>query len=277
MPESSAVSSGEALPISDGVVGHMPRRLVRMALITGWTGAWFVAWGTITLVTLPAPPMRRRWRAFCFTHWARGVLLVLGVRVTLEGRPPAEGPFVLVTNHLSYLDVIVLAMVTRTRFVAKSEVRSWPVWGFLARMMGTIFIDRQRRRDTARVSDTIEDALTQGDGVAIFPEGTSTRGSEVGPFRSSLLEAACRSAAPVYSAGLSYRTPPEDPPAHLAVCWWGDMEFGPHFWDLTGLSRIDALVRFGSKPVRGTDRKELARTLQRLVSDNFTPVVEDHA
>jgi 1-acyl-sn-glycerol-3-phosphate acyltransferase len=176
---------------------------------------------------------------------------------------------------LSYLDVIVLASMVPTVFVAKREVRGWPVWGILARAMGTIFIDRTRARDTLRVSGAIERELKRGSGVTLFPEGTSTPGIDVAPFRSSLLDAASRTDTPVHYAGLSYATAPDDPPAHWTVCWWGDMDFAPHFWRLCSLRRIEALVHFGDRPVQEADRKTLAGALHQAVSDHFTPVVTE--
>jgi 1-acyl-sn-glycerol-3-phosphate acyltransferase len=233
---------------------------------------WFFIWGTVTLPLLLFPQWKRRWRTWCLRRWAGGIMTILHVDVIADGPVPHAGPFVLVTNHLSYLDVILLAQLVPAVFVAKREVRSWPVWGILSQAMGTIYIDRTRRRDTLRASDAIDRALHRGDNVVIFPEGTSTDGSAVAPFRSSLLEAASRTGWPVHYASLNYRTHPGDPPARLAVCWWGDMTFAPHLWALCGTTRIAASIRFGNEPVRADDRKELARALHQAVTNDFTPV-----
>lgn len=242
-------------------------------MVAVWTASWFLIWGTGTLLLLPLQHQKRRWRTWCFRHWARGILRILHVDVVTDGPIPQSGPFLLVTNHLSYLDVIILARLVPAVFVAKREVRSWPVWGILSRTMGTIYIDRERRHDTLRASDAIERALHRDDNVVIFPEGTSTDGSAVAPFRSSLLDAASRTNRPVHYASLSYGTHFDDPPARLAVCWWGDMEFAPHFWELCGLKRIEASIRFGNEPIRANDRKQLARSLHQAVTSNFTPVM----
>lgn len=250
----------------------MARRLLRTTMVAAWTALWSLAWGTVTLLLLPWQRWKRRWRTWCLRRWAGGIMTILHVDVVFDGPIPSAGPFVLVTNHLSYLDIILLAQVVPAVFVAKREVRSWPVWGVLSRAMGTIYVDRERRRDTLRVSGAIEQALHRGDNVVIFPEGTSTDGSTVAPFRSSLLDAASRTGRPVYYASLSYRTRPNDPSASLAVCWWGDMEFAPHFWALCGITRIEASVRFGDEPVRADDRKQLALSLHQAVTNHFTPV-----
>lgn len=240
--------------------------------------SWFLLWGTIALSLIPFQERKRRWRIWCFRRWARGITTILHVDVVSNGPTPGGEPFVLVTNHLSYLDVIILARLVPAVFVAKREVRTWPVWGVLSRAMGTIYIDRERRRDTLRASGAIEQALHGGDNVVIFPEGTSTEGETVAPFRSSLLDAASRTRRPVHYASLSYRTQADDPPARLAVCWWGDMEFAPHFWSLCGITRIEASVRFGDDPLSSDDRKQLAQSLHQAVTNQFTPVTnKEHA
>lgn len=278
MPESTEVSSLDALTRARApaparvTAAPTGRRLIRTTLVAAWTAWWSLVLGTAILLLLPFRQWQHRGRTWCLRQWARGITTILHVDLVSNGPIPRTGPFVLVTNHLSYLDVILLAQLVGAVYVAKREVRSWPVWGVLSRVLGTIYIDREQRRDTLRVSDAIERALYRGENVVIFPEGTSTDGSAVAPFRSSLLEAAARSGRPVHYASLSYRTQADDPPAHLAVCWWGDMEFAPHFWTLCGISQIEASIRFGDQPVRAGDRKQLALSLHQAVTNNFTPV-----
>jgi 1-acyl-sn-glycerol-3-phosphate acyltransferase len=167
----------------------------------------------------------------------------------------------LVSNHLSYVDVLVFASQLNCLFVAKKDVESWPIVGALCRSVGTIFINRSNRRDLARVNGEIAQALEDGRGVILFAEGTSTKGSSVLPFRSSLLEAAVIQGFPVSYAAVSYRVLADDPPASLSVCWWGDMTFGSHFAELLRLRRIEATVSFGSTEIRAGDRKVLAERL----------------
>jgi 1-acyl-sn-glycerol-3-phosphate acyltransferase len=195
------------------------------------------------------------------------------VRITVEGPVPAA-PFYLVSNHLSYLDIVVYAATMPARFVAKREVRDWPVVGFLARAGGTIFIDRTVKRDAVRVLQDLGSAVVEGDGVVVFAEATSSPGHMVLPFRPALLEWAARAGHPVHYASLAYRTPDDAPPAHLAVCWWGDMTFGRHLVELSSLAWIDATVRLGAGPISERDRKRLADRLHRAVSEQFTPVTE---
>lgn len=222
-------------------------------------------------------PWRRaqaRWRRRVLRAWGGGLAWVLRVRTVVQGTRPAP-PFFLVTNHLSYLDIVILSAVTPGRFVAKREVRSWPGFGLLAAVGGSIFIDRTAPRDAVRVIDRLSEAVAGGDGVIVFAEATSSAGYTVLPFRPALLEWAARTGYPVHYASVSYRTPAGSPPAHESVCWWGDMTLGPHLLGLCRLPWIEVTIRFGADPIAEQDRKRLASRLQRAVADQFTPVVTE--
>ncbi len=232
---------------------------------------WYATWWVGRAFAPGASPRGARWREAIFHTWARFVLRLLRVDLRTVGTPPAE-PCVLVSNHLGYLDIVVLAAVLRAVFVSKAEVRHWPLLGPATRDMGTIFVDRGAKRDLPRVNEQISAALGRGETVVLFPEGTSSRGAEVLPFRPSLLEPAVQSGSPVCYACLAYSTPPEEAPASLAVCWWGDMGFFGHVFQLLQLSRIEAVVTFGTETLRETDRKVLADRLQRHVRASFRPL-----
>ncbi len=216
---------------------------------------------------------RRRLERAIFRRWARAVCWVLGVRVTVEGVVPGP-PCLLVSNHLSYVDVPVIASVFPSRFVAKAEVRSWPIVGWSCRLAEMLFVDRTSRPDARRVADEIRVAIESGDNVVVFPEGTSTAGHRVAPFRSPLLASAAAAGVPVHFSAIGYSVPGAGRPAHLAVCWWGGMAFGSHVLGLLKLPRVDARLSFGREPLGGHDRKALAIDLQRAVSELFRPVVD---
>lgn len=270
-------SSAEHAPGLVAARGGRVRQAARLAGIAGWTAFSFLFWSGGALVLLPTVGVRRRWRLASFRRWAGGVAWLLGMRRVVEGTPPNTASFILVTNHVSYLDIILLASVVPGVFVAKREVRSWPMWGIFAGAMRTIFVDRDRHRDAIRVSDQIQEALARGDGVILFPEGTSTDGRQVRPLKPALLEVAARHGYPVHYARLSYRTPPDAPPAHLAVCWWGDMEFGPHFVELCRLSGFQATVTFGAHPIVERDRKALALRLHRALTQHVVPAASEES
>jgi len=195
------------------------------------------------------------------------------MRVTTEGAPP-RAPFFLVTNHLSYTDVVLLASQLDCIFVAKREVQAWPFLGALTASVDSIFLDRENLRDILRVNDEIEHALERGDGIVVFAEGTSSRGETVLPLRPSLLELPARKDLPVRYASISYRTPEGAPAADRAVCWWGDMTFPGHFFRLLKLPYFEAQVVFGEKAIQEADRKQLARRLHQAISERFVPVTE---
>jgi len=203
--------------------------------------------------------------------WARAMLGLLGVRVTLDGALPSRTCLV-VANHLSYLDILVLARCFPVRFVAKSEIAGWPVLGGMARAVGTIFVVQARRRDVLRVDREMAETLAAGVAVVLFPEGQSTRGVGVERFRSSLLESAARGAIPCLAVALHYDTP-QDPWAPAGtVCWWGGMGFWAHAWNLVGLRRVEAQVRPAPGPLVHSDRKRLAEALQGALAERFLPI-----
>lgn len=264
---SGSVASSRAMPPAAGrrfrALGRSLRALARTVALSAFTLGIYVVVQAGSLVL--GGRQRCRWRRFVLGVWSRGCLRLLGGRVSWEGEPPAA-PFLLVANHLSYLDIVVLGSRLPAIFVAKVEVADWPLIGPLVRAGGTIFLDRGRKRDLPRALGAIEDALARGAGVILFPEGTSSDGSTVLPFRSSLLELPARRAIPIHTAALAYRTPCGESPAALAVCWWGGMELPQHLWGLLQIPRVEAVVRLGREPVTATDRKQLALRLRRDVA-----------
>lgn len=194
------------------------------------------------------------------------------MKVEVIGEPP-RAPFFLVANHLSYMDIPVLRSVAEGVFVAKGEIDGWPLAGRMVRDMGMIFVDRARRRDIPRAGAMIIERLNEGEGVIVFPEGTSTRGNDVLPFNSSFLEFAANKDVPVTYAAITYRTPAGEESAGDAICWWDDISFGSHLWRFFGIGSSTAIVNFGEQPVINPDRKELARELTAKVRAKFIPVV----
>ena len=169
--------------------------------------------------------------------------------------------------------MLVFASQLKCVFVARGDVAGWPAIGSLCRAAGTIFVDREKRRDVARVNGLIDQILGDGRGVVLFAEGTSTRGDTVLPFKSSLLEQAARAGLAVSYAALSYRTDEGEPPAHLSVCWWGEMTFVKHVFDLLYLTEVHATLVFGAEPIQANDRKVLAERLWIAVREQFIPVI----
>lgn len=247
------------------------------ALRVAWRGArltWVTMLGVSELVLrhlaagigAGAHDRRRDNRRRVMRKWCAGVCRALAVRVEVRGEPPRSA-CLLVCNHLGYLDIPVLGAHTDTIFVSKSEVADWPVIGPLATLGGTIYVERARKRRLPSVNEQIRSALLRGDGVVVFPEGTSSPGDEVLPFRASLLAPAEELGLEVRAAGLSYATASGDPPARESVAWWGNADFAPHVLGLLRLREVRAVLTFAERPVRAGNRKELAQTLRETVSD----------
>ncbi len=207
----------------------------------------------------------RRW-------WARNCARIINLKTDVRGVPP-KAPFFLVSNHLSYVDVISLMSELDCVFVAKSDVANWFGLGTLANVTGTIFINREQKRNIIPTLEKIEKTLSEETGVVVFAEGTSTKGDAVLPFKASLFDHAAKNNLSVHYSTLHYQTPKHEPSANLSVCWWGDMTFPDHFWQLCKLSEIRATITFGESPIQNKDRKKLAKELWKAVNENFVQVV----
>src|SRR4051812_20617020 len=150
------------------------------------------------------PPLDQQQRNRHVQDWARGMLRVLGIELRISGVPPDHGPLLLVANHISWLDILVLHAARHCRFVSKSEVRHWPLVGTLATGGGTLYIERASRRDAMRVVHQMSASLQAGDIVAVFPEGTTSDGVDLLPFHANLIQAAVAVDAPVLPVGLQF-------------------------------------------------------------------------
>jgi 1-acyl-sn-glycerol-3-phosphate acyltransferase len=201
---------------------------------------------------------RARWlQASC----RRGVR-IFRTEVEIVGAIPQQG-FV-VCNHLSYMDILVISALAPVTFVAKREVKSWPVFGWFAQLAGTLFVHRESRSHVGQVADEIETALSRGAVVVLFPEGTSSDGKAVLPFKSSLLEPVARNGHSVTSALITYELADGD--VGEEVCYWKDMTLVPHLLNLMSKESLRAKIQFAPSPVRTADRKELARCLHAEVA-----------
>jgi len=197
--------------------------------------------------------------------WARGLLPRVGVELQVHGTPPVGGPVLLVANHLSWLDIPVLHAARHCRFISKADVASWPVLGTLARAAGTLYIDRNSRRDTLRMVNVMAQALAQRDVLAVFPEGTTGEGRELLPFRANLIEAALQSGAPVQPLGLRFIDPATGEDSEAPI-YAGDTPLWTSVWRTLSAPAIIARVGYGqAQTADGRDRRTWARDLQAEV------------
>lgn len=246
------------------------RATIRLVALCGTTAGYYLRW----LVGLPFvfafPKAALSWRKRNFGGWARASARILGMRVNVRNAPPPS-PFLLVSNHLSYVDIVVLESQVDCAFIAKKELASWPLLGFICRTLNTIFIDRKQKRDLYKAMAKAEATLNRGLGVVLFAEGTSSAGQTILPFKSPLLELATRRQMPVHYASISYTVPVGETPAEQSVCWWGEMTFPDHVFRLLQLPHFEANLVFGSQPILAADRHVLALELWSAVNSQLAP------
>ena len=204
---------------------------------------------------------RRIARAVWLSRAASRHIRIFGYSADYAGEIPKSG--LLVSNHLSYLDILAICSAAPSVFVSKADVKRWPVFGFLATLGGTVFIERERRTHVGEVNREIESALAAGVLVVVFPEGTSSNGQTVLPFRASLLEPALRGGHEISISSIHYNLPDGD--AANEVCYWGDHTFFTHLVNLLGKKSVQATLRFGKFQRTTDDRKELAKQLHAAV------------
>jgi 1-acyl-sn-glycerol-3-phosphate acyltransferase len=217
-------------------------------------------------------PNKQYWRQIFFTAWSKFFVWLSGMTVDVIGDVPRP-PFFLVSNHLSYTDIPVLRSLVTSIFVAKGEIRGWLLAGKIVSDMGMVFIDRSNKRDIPRAGDDILRRLEGGEGVIVFPEGTSSKGESILRFNSSFFEFAARTDLPIHYAAITYRVDDESVRASDSVCWWDDSTFLEHMFRFFQVRRSTAIVTFGSEPVTSPDRKELAERLWTKVNEHFVPVI----
>ncbi|HUN87948.1 MAG TPA: lysophospholipid acyltransferase family protein [Terriglobales bacterium] len=200
-------------------------------------------------------------RALWMHEWCGKAMRRLKISLQIVGTLPESG--LVVSNHLSYLDIFAFGSAMPCVFVSKAEVRDWPVFGQLTTMAGTVYVDRQRRSDTRNANEGIKRALEQGLRVVIFPEGTSSDGSKVLPFYPSLFEPAVETDAPITAAHISYAI--EDGNVGEDIAYWGEMTFFPHLLKLLSKRKLSATVTFSQDSRRFSERKLAAAEVRKEV------------
>lgn len=197
--------------------------------------------------------------------WALKMLALLGIRLELRGRPPVAGPILLVANHISWLDIVVMHAARHCRFVSKADVRHWPLIGTLATGAGTLYIERESRRDAMRVVRRMAESLERGEIVAVFPEGTTSDGMALLPFHGNLIQAAISAGAPVQPVALSFldagtRATSRSP------CYIDDDTLARSIWRTLAGGEITAVVHYGQpQAAQGRDRRTWAADLRSAV------------
>lgn len=221
-----------------------------------------------------------------FPHWYhRQVCRLVGVRLHVDGEIAKEDGVLLVSNHVSWLDIVVLSAVAPVSFVAKQEVSTWPFVKWLATLQRSVFVDRDRRSQVGTKADEILTRLEAGDHVVFFAEGTSSDGNSVEPFRTALFAAVKPPGGPpagshvcVQTLALTYTKLhglPLGRGGRPQVAWYGDMDLASHAWGLLGLGPLDANIRIGPPmPLDDfPDRKALARYAEDKVRSDVVELL----
>jgi 1-acyl-sn-glycerol-3-phosphate acyltransferase len=228
--------------------------------------AFLIHVGGLVPLYLIASPLGKYWRPAIVNLFFRGCCALTGLMVRPHGRVTSAKPVLYVANHVSYLDVPALGTLLDATFVAKSEVAAWPLFGWLARLGRTIFIRRSPRRADAE-RDLLAARLKAGDNVILFPEGTTSDGTALLPFKSTLFSAVGDSGATpwVQPVSIAYTRLADGRPITPALAplyaWLGDAEFVPHLWSVFGMKGVEVEVVFHpAVDVRDfPSRKALAR------------------
>ncbi len=219
-------------------------------------------WWTIRFVFPRLTPTERHARV---QQWSGRLLELMGIRLVVQGTPPAQGPVLVVCNHLSWLDITAIHAVRHVRFVSKSGVRHWPLIGTLSDGSGTLYLERERRRDALRVVHHMAEALRGGDLIAVFPEGTTGDGRALLPFHANLLQAAISSGVPVQPAALRFADASTFETSH-APRYIDDDNLVASVWRTLCAPPLVAIVRFGApQAAAGWKRRAFASALHAQV------------
>lgn len=233
----------------------------------------FVILAAFAALTLPLMPLQWIFKytsvgAARWLPWAyhRIVCRLLGVKLKVEGTLPVA-PALLVSNHVSWLDIPILSATMPLSFIAKREVGTWPFFSALARLQRTVFVDRDRRHMTGTSRNEIAERLRAGDCLVLFPEGTSSNGNGVQAFKSAFLGAVEGLDIPVIPVTVAYQSTRNLPITHRqrpAYAWYGDMDLVPHLWAAIKHGPLSVTVRFHD-PVAKSDRKTMTRVAENTV------------
>ncbi len=218
-----------------------------------------------------------RWMRRLPLWWHRAAVRLVGVRVHVHGAPAPERPLLLISNHVSWLDIMVLGSVMELSFISKAEVAKWPIFGLFAKLQRSVFVDRERRAKTGEITAEIAERLGKGDVLVLFGEGTSSNGIHVLPFRTALVGGVARAAqiagggtATIQPLAINYTQLHGVPMGRFhkpRVAWYGDMDMAGHLWWVLNHGVIDVDVMFAD-PVPftdGADRKRTAKAAEDVV------------
>jgi len=265
---------------------------------TGWWGlaraaSRIVVWLVWTLALIPVQMVALRllargiWPAFAIgfpTFYHRSLCRILGITIELRGVAPAPAPVLIIANHCSWIDIIVLSAIRPLSFVAKAEVATWPFFGLLAKLQRTVFVERERRSRVTEHKDEITRRLGIGDALVLFPEGTTNEGNRMIPFKTALFSAAATTVddgkggvrpiivQPWSVAYTGLNNMPMGWDQRHFYAWYGDMELAPHLWQVLQMGPVTVRVEL-HPPVTLAEfdnRKHLSAHCERAVAGGLS-------
>ncbi len=251
-------------------------------IITRAMGAWVMLrvalhllWASV-LVAWRIPKLSEPARQVAIQKWSRQLLVILGVSLQVRGNKLAKGRALLVCNHISWLDIFVLFAVGHCRFVSKADVQRWPIIGRLTQGVGTLFVDRNARRDAMRVVHHMADQLAAGEVLAVFPEGTTSDGSSVLPFHANLLQAAIASNSAIQPIALQYLEGNHGGRS-MAPVYIGQDSLLRSLWRTVCASHLQVQVSLGAEQfANGRDRRTWAGDLRAEIIALRTNLPKEH-
>lgn len=206
-------------------------------------GIWHVLLGWFTIY-FRFPQLNPQQREARVQVWASQLLRIWDIELEVRGKPVLLGPALLVCNHISWLDIVVIHATRHCRFVSKSELREWPLIGTLATGAGTLYIERENRKDAMRMVKEMAGALKDGDVLAVFPEGTTGDGFDLLPFHANLIQSAIDGDAPIQPLALQYVDGASNE-ISMAARFVGDDTLVGSIWRTLNVSDLKTVVKFG--------------------------------
>ena len=236
-------------------------RAIRWTRLLAHIGVALIAVGLV----YPRVSMRRR--AAITGWWAKKLLRILNILLSVHGARPAKDArnLIVAANHISWVDIFIINATQPARFIAKAEIRDWPIAGWLCEKAGTIFIRRTRRSDTAKINETMHQVLAEGATIGFFPEGTTTAGDKLLKFHTSLFEPAVANAATIAPAAIGYRA--SDGEKTNAAAFIGELSFVESVASIISEKSMIAEITFAPQiDAKGLTRRELALTSEAAIA-----------
>lgn len=224
--------------------------------------------GFLGILIMPSATARQR--NWIVSHWSRSLLRILNIEVIRQGNLPDHDAVntMFVGNHISWIDIHAINSVRAVRFIAKSDLRNWPIFGWLAKKCNTLFIEREQKKDAVRIIEEATESLKRGDCLCFFPEGTTTEGSELLPFKGSLMQAPINARSTIWPFAIYY--PNSDGSANKDMAFCGETTLFESIWKIVSLNNPKVVLTFLTKiSPYGHERRGLTIAARHAVANQL--------